>query len=203
MNIISGLYLVTYNYDNDLLNKIENALKGGVDIVEYMDNSENNIETGKKIRELCNKYNKKLTVFNNIELMDKINADGIHFGSDTSLDDIKKYRILYKDKIFGISVHCSREMALKYQDYVDYISTGLCYKSKSNKTADVCCFDLLKNLDGIKIPVFCVGGINDKNIDELLKYKISGVVIVSYIMDSINPEENARKIKDKLMEYNL
>lgn len=203
MGKISGLYLVTYNHDNNLLNKIENALKGGVDIVEYMDNSENNIETGKKIRELCNKYNKKLTVFDDIELMDKINADGIHFGSGTSLDDIKKYRILYKDKIFGISVHCSRKMALKYQDYVDYISTGLCYKSKSNKTAEVCCFDLLKNLDGIKIPVFCVGGINDKNIDELLKYKISGVVIVSYIMDSINPEENARKIKDKLLKYNL
>ncbi len=178
-------------------------MKGGVDIVEYMDNSKNNIETGKKIRELCNKYNKKLTVSNDIELMDKINADGIHFSSDTSLNDIKKYRILYKDKIFGISVHCSKEIALKYQDYVDYISTGLCYKSKSNKNAEVCCFDLLKNLDGIKIPVFAVGGINDKNIDELLKYNISGVVIVSYIMDSINPEETARKIKNKLLKYNI
>ncbi len=40
MKSISGLYLVTYNYNKpNLLNIIEDSLNGGVDIVEYMDTS--------------------------------------------------------------------------------------------------------------------------------------------------------------------
>ncbi len=130
--------------------------------------------------------------------MDNINADGIHFASNTEIEKIREYRSKYKNKIFGISVHCSREMALKYQDYVDYISTGLCFKSESNKNAEICCLDLLKNMDGIHVPVFAVGGINDKNIDEILRYPVSGVVVVSYIMNSSNPKMAAKKLKEKL-----
>ncbi|KJE49559.1 MULTISPECIES: thiamine phosphate synthase [Acidiplasma] len=199
MKSISGLYLVTYNYNKpNLLNIIEDSLNGGVDIVEYMDTSGKNIDYGKKIRKLCDDYGKKLTVFNDISLMDNINADGIHFASNTEIEKIREYRSKYKNKIFGISVHCSREMALKYQDYVDYISTGLCFKSESNKNAEICCLDLLKNMDGIHVPVFAVGGINDKNIDEILRYPVSGVVVVSYIMNSSNPKMAAKKLKEKL-----
>ena len=77
----------------------------------------NNINNGKKIRELRNEYNKKLMVSNDIELMHKINADGIYFSNGTSMDDIKKYRALYKNEMFGIFMHCSKEMAPGYRDY--------------------------------------------------------------------------------------
>ncbi len=42
------------------------------------------------------------------------------------------------------------------------------------------------------------GGLNDKNIDEILRYPVSGVVVVSYIMNSSNPKMAAKKLKEKL-----
>jgi len=135
-------------------------------------------------------------------LMDILGADGIHIGKDDVPFDYIKSR--YPDRIIGVSTYGNLEDALAYQKLgADYVAFGSFFPTNTKEDATMCDINVLNSIKSINIPVFVIGGINRNNIDLLLKYRISGIAVVSAIYSHIDIESQVAYFKEKLSQYKI
>jgi thiamine-phosphate pyrophosphorylase len=203
---LKGLYLVTPDHPGDrIINATERAIKSGVDILQYRDKTSSfreKLSTGRKLAALCHDYNIPFIVDDDPVLMDILGADGIHIGKDDVPFDYIKSR--YPDRIIGVSTYGNLEDALAYQKLgADYVAFGSFFPTNTKEDATMCDINVLNNIKNIKIPVFVIGGINSDNIDLLLKYRISGIAVVSAIYSHVDIERQVSYFKEKLSQYKI
>ncbi|AAT43873.1 thiamine phosphate synthase [Picrophilus oshimae] len=198
---LSGLYLVTKDYYNgNFFNIVEESLSAGVNILQYRDKTNPyniKIEAGRRLKNLAYKYNVPFIVDDSPVLLDILDADGIHIGKDDPPFEYIKER--FPGKIIGVSTYGDINLGIKYERLgADYIAFGSFFKTSTKDDAEMCDINILNNASKFNIPVFAIGGINTRNVDELLKYKISGIAVVSAIFDAANPGEATRTFLEKL-----
>ena len=116
--------------------------------------------------------------------------------SDTS---IKTARKKLRQKILGVTCHCSKELA-KYaiDNKADYIAFGSFFKSKLKPKARKADLSILRwAKKEIKKPIVAIGGINNLNYKKLIKAGAKYIAISSYIWDNpkIKPELAIKKFK--------
>jgi thiamine-phosphate pyrophosphorylase len=155
------------------------------------------IAISKKIKNICHKYNVKFILNDRFDLALKIKSDGAHLGSS---DAILKEIIAKKPKDFMIGASCYDNKDLIHQaieNDLDYISLGAFFPTKTKKTTGRPDINLLKYCQKItNIPIVAIGGINDKNCQELINNKIDYLAVISYIWDNEGREiENIKNIR--------
>lgn len=201
-----GLYLVVDASieRNELLRRVEKALKGGVDILQLWANWKNE-EEGKalanELLKLARKYGALLLINNDYKLALEVGADGVHFdGYDILPSDVKKYR---KDLIVGYTIGNNLERALWAEKVgADYISFCACFPSSSVTECEYVPLSTVAEAKRrLKIPVFASGGINLKNVDQVLEKGVDGVAVISAILKADDPEIAAKYFKNKIIEY--
>jgi len=201
-----GLYLVVDASieRNELLRRVEKALKGGVDILQLWANWKNE-EEGKalanELLKLARKYGALLLINNDYKLALEVGADGVHFdGYDILPSDVKKYR---KDLIVGYTIGNNLERALWAEKVgADYISFCACFPSSSVTECEYVPLSTVAEAKRrLKIPVFASGGINLKNVDQVLEKGVDGVAVISAILKADDPEIAAKNFKNKIIEY--
>ena len=91
------LYAVTdraWTGRQTLLEQIEEALKGGVTILQLREkelDEESFLEEALKVRSLCRKYNVPLIINDNVEVALRSGADGVHVGiEDAPVAEIRR-----------------------------------------------------------------------------------------------------------------
>ena len=87
---------------------------------------------GKKIKNICKKYNVKYLINDEPLLAKKLDADGCHLGQrDMGIFDARK---ILKKKIIGVTCHNSIKLAKKAQiNGANYIALGAFFKAKTKK----------------------------------------------------------------------
>ena len=195
-----SLYLVTNRTDKtkkEFLTIIEKSILGGTGIVQLR---EKNTDTGefyklaKNLKELTSKYNIPLIINDRLDIALAIDADGIHVGqSDIPADIIRN--IIGKNKILGVSAATIKDAKKAKKDGADYIGTGAIFPTKT-KDADCISIEYLKEIvDSVNIPIIAIGGLTESNIKSLADTNISGISVVSAIMDSENPKKASENLK--------
>ena len=118
---------------------------------------------GKKVKKICNKYNTKFLVNDDVLLAKKLNADGCHLGQKDM--KILEARKILKKKIIGITCHNSIKLAkLAINNSADYLAFGAFNISKTKKTKYKADISLLKKIKKItNTPIVAIGGINNLN----------------------------------------
>jgi len=130
------------------------------------------------------------------------NADGIHLGQD-DLDLKTARKILGNSKIIGISANNEIDIANSIKDGCDYIGIGPVFKTSTKKDKEPLGLEKIKYLTkDIKIPWFAIGGISKKNISYLKNNGFSKFAIVSELMNSEDPKEEAIMILKELSHEN-
>ena len=203
---IRGLYLVTPEYTGEwIFHATEEALKSGINVLQYRDKKSSfreKLRIGGRLRGMCSEYGIPFIVDDDPVLMDMLDADGIHIGKDDVPFEYIKSR--FPGKIIGVSTYGSVEDAIKFQKLgTDYVAFGSFFSTQTKEDATMCNINILNNLDGITIPVFVIGGINRNNVDMLLKYRISGIAVVSAIYYSRDISGEVSFFSDKLKEYGI
>lgn len=197
------LYLVTdYVIDfNELLKKVEMALIGGVDIVQYRSKGTSTrvmCDEALKLKQICHKYNTLFIINDRVDVAEAIDADGVHVGQDDMKADIVR-RILGDDKIIGVSARNLEEALQAKEDGADYIGVGALFTTQTKMDAKSVSLDTLKEIrKAVGIPIYGIGGISLDNITEEVKDNIDGVAVVSAILNSENIEVTSRKFKEIL-----
>mgnify|MGYP001240126810 CR=1 FL=1 len=151
---------------------------------------------GRKIKKICQKYNTKFLVNDDVFLANKLGSDGCHLGQRDM--NIMKARKIIKKKIIGITCHNSIKLAkLAIKNNADYLAFGAFNVSRTKKTKYKANIKLLKKIKKItKIPIVAIGGINSNNYKKLLLNNANFLAISGYIWNNkkLKPTDAIKKL---------
>ena len=200
----NNLYAITDPKEN-LLEIIKNLLQGGVKIIQYRvkeGKDKDHLKEAIEIKCLCKEYNSLFIINDRIDIAIASNADGIHLGQD-DLNIQTARNLLGKSKIIGISANNANDIKEAVKNGCDYLGIGPVYKTQTKKNKEPLGIDKIKSLTkDIKIPWFAIGGINKINITYLKNNGINKVAIVSELMNSEDPRQEAIMILKQLSNEN-
>ena len=196
-----SIYLVTDHnclQGRDFLGCIENALQGGVTLVQLR---EKNVDGGiflqraVAVKNLCDKYNVPLLINDRIDVALACKAAGVHLGQD-DIPPSAARAILGPDAIIGVSAHSCEEALAAEKDGADYLGVGAVFPSNSKDDASEVGLNMLKEIRQIsKLPIVGIGGINAQNYTQVRAAGAQGAAIISGILGVNNIEDEVSKIK--------
>ncbi len=200
----NNLYAISDNRDN-LLEIIEEILLGGVKIIQHRfknGNDKEHLQDAIEIKNLCKKYNSLFIVNDRVDIAIASNADGVHLGQE-DLDIITARKLLGSSKIIGITANNSIDINNAIKNGSDYIGVGPVFETSTKKNKAPVGIEKISDLTkDIKIPWFAIGGITKENISFLKNHGIKKVAVVSGLLNSKNPKEEAIIIIKKLSYEN-
>jgi thiamine-phosphate pyrophosphorylase len=155
------------------------------------------IVIGKKIRQICKKYNVRFLINDDPILSKKLNADGCHLGQkDMNITEARK---IVGNKIIGITCHNSINLAKKaIKKKADYIAFGAFFSTKTKKVKYRATTRILNKVKKLTAtPIVAIGGINLKNYKKLLLNNANFLAISSYVWNNkkYKPLESIEKLK--------
>jgi thiamine-phosphate pyrophosphorylase len=152
---------------------------------------------GKKIHQICKKYNVKFLVNDDPILSKKLNADGCHLGQkDMNISEARK---IIGNKIIGITCHNSINLAkAAIKKKADYIAFGAFFSTKTKKVKYKATTKILNKVRKLtETPIVAIGGINLNNYKKLLLNNANLLAISSYVWNNkkYKPLETIEKLK--------
>ena len=201
-----SLYLVT-NRDKlsneEFFHVIEESLKGGVSLVQLREKdapAREVIKIARKLKYLCHSYNVPLLVDDRVDIALAADLDGVHLGNE-DMDVADARRILGTDKIIGSTAKNLDWSIAEEKKGADYLGVGAIFETKTHVKTKRTSVETLREInDNIKIPTVAIGGLNYENIDILKGSKAKGVSVVRAIMDSKDPYEDTKNLKEKIVD---
>ena len=197
-----SVYLVTdrrNKTDEEFLNIIEEAIKGGTTIVQLREKTASTKEfydLALKVKEITSRYDVPLLINDRIDIALAVDSEGVHIGQDDMPADIAR-EIIGEDKILGVSASTVEEAKKAEIDSADYIGSGAVFPTATKDDADSVSEEELKEIvDSIDIPVVAIGGITIENAHTLKASGIAGFSVVSAIMSAEDPKEASEKLKE-------
>ncbi|MDV2683194.1 thiamine phosphate synthase [Alkalihalophilus lindianensis] len=183
------LYAITgeeFHQGRDLIEVMEEAILGGVDIIQLRDKKSKKIDVLKKaqaLRELTKKHGVTFIVNDHIDVALAVDADGIHVGQDDlPLKEARK--VMGPEKIIGISTHKIEEAREAEKGGADYIGVGPIFETKSKEDVvdPVTTAYIQQVAEEITIPFVAIGGIKLHNVDQVLAAGAKRVCMISEIV---------------------
>lgn len=197
-------YLVT---DSDILrgrdfyNSIEEALKGGVTMLQLREKNASGkefLEKAIKLRELTKKYNVKFIINDRVDIAMLCDADGVHVGqSDIPANKVRE--LIGEDKIVGVSARTVEEALTAKENGADYLGVGAMFTTRTKLDAKSVSIEKLKEIqEVIKLPVVAIGGLSLSNIYKLKECNVDGYAVVSAILGAENIKLECEKWIEKI-----
>ncbi len=203
------LYLVTDSdilRERDFYNSIEEALKGGVTMLQLREKNASGkefLEKAIKLRELTKKYNVKFIINDRVDIAMLCDADGVHVGqSDIPANKVRE--LIGEDKIVGVSARTVEEALRAKENGADYLGVGAMFNTRTKLDAKSVSIEKLKEIqEVVKLPVVAIGGLSLSNIDKLKECNVDGYAVVSAILGAENIKLECEKWIEKIQNNNL
>ena len=202
-NILLNHLLNNENKEQALVRIVRELAINGLNVFQLRAKhlAENNIiALLKDIRLAIHNTNTKLCINDNVSVASKVGnlIDILHLGqSDTHPDKAK--RIIDSDIEIGLSI--TNENQIDYiPDCVDYIGVGPIYKTNSKDDASEPLGENgLKNIIlKTNVPVVAIGGISTTKVSKLFELGVSGVAVISNILNNENHLQNFLSLKKQI-----
>ena len=185
------------NFYNDLINVLKQKRVSFFQLRLKKESFKKKLVIGRKIKRICQRFNVKFLINDDVFLTKKLNADGCHLGQNDM--NILNARKLIGNKIIGITCHNSIKLArLAVKNKADYIAFGAFNPSKTKNVKYMASINLLKKARKIgKTPIVAIGGINSNNYKKLILNKANFLAISSYVWKNkkLKPIDAIKKLK--------
>ncbi|MFE8700217.1 thiamine phosphate synthase [Cytobacillus sp. FJAT-54145] len=202
MDEVLKLYLVTKEdmHIDILLKKVEEAVKGGVTMVQLREKNSSSHEFYNKairLKELLISYKIPLIINDRVDIALAIEADGIHVGqSDLPAKVVKS--MIPDGMILGVSARTIEEATRAKMAGAHYIGVGACFPTSTKNDAKLIHHDLIKEINTkVNIPSVGIGGITMDNVENLSHLGLNGVAVISAILNAENTTLAAQSITSK------
>ena len=206
-NVLTKLYLISPpNINvNEFIFSLDDVLNTGLVSCFQLRlknvKDEDIIESSKALKPICNKYNVPFILNDRLDLVNKVEADGVHLGEgDGSILEARK--LLGPKAIIGASCYNSKHLAMEAaEEGADYVAFGAFFDTitKDPKTkADI---NIIKDWTLISnIPCVAIGGINSSNCKELVDAGADFIAVVGSIWNkNDDPKSAVNKFKSIIM----
>ena len=195
------------------------ALEGGCRWIQLrMKDAEESLleETALVVQKMCKDYGATFIIDDNVHLVKKIKADGVHLGkNDMPIAEARK--ILGDDFIIGGTVNCFEDILKimrntqigtstssvtnSQQPIVNYFGCGpFRFTSTKKNLAPILGLDGYENIisnmkrNNINIPLVAIGCITKDDISDILKTGVDGIALSGSILRAENPVEEMKSI---------
>ena len=140
-----------------------------------------------KIYPICQKYKINLILHQNyaLNLDDKYNIEGIHLSYSIfkSLNENIKAELIKKYKRIGVSVHSLNEAKEVESLGASYVVAGHIFETDCKKGLEPRGLKFIEDLSSaLSIPIFAIGGIDEKNSLSVINSGAFGVCMMSTLM---------------------
>jgi thiamine-phosphate pyrophosphorylase len=193
--MMQGLYVITDGSTGDtLLHKVEQALRGGVAIVQYRDKTTDQARREQEaaaLRSLCQQHHAQFIINDDVALAKAVQADGVHVGRDDAVVSAAR-EVLGNTAIIGVSCYNQLQLALHAAEQgADYIAFGSFFPSSTKPNAPHATLELLcQARQQLALPICAIGGITLENAPNLL---VNGADMLAVIADVFNSPDIAHQ----------
>lgn len=201
MNLRKYFIMGSQNCDRNPEDILEKAAKAGITAFQFREKGENSLTgreklaLGERLRDICAHHNVLFFVNDDLDLVEPLEADGLHIGQDDM--PLEKAREIYPDKKIGLSVSNQAEVDNSPVHLADYLGVGSVFATSSKDDAEQAV-----GLEWIKIlkqqypdmPIVGIGGINEKNAASVIEAGADGVAVISAITLAGNVTEAVKKL---------
>jgi len=207
-NFDPSLYLVT----DRLLAKgrpiefiVEQALKGGVTMVQLREKNcsiPDFINLAVRLKKILAPFHIPLIINDRLDIALASDADGLHIGQQDMPYAIAR-KILGKEKIIGLSVENITQAKDANELDVAYIGLSPVFVTDT-KTELVNALGLEGVCEIASFSKHCmvaIGGINARNVVDVLQAGATGIAVVSAIVSADDPMMAAREIREKIDKF--
>ena len=198
-----SLYLVASRGEKSeecFLNTLENAIKGGVSIIQLREkelNAREFYKLGSKVQKLCKAYKIPFLINDRVDIALALDADGVHLGQEDLQINLAR-KLLGEDKIIGLSLKKLEQ--LDFIQGADYLGCGA-IRATPTKESSILSLELLAQIcDKSPIGVVAIGGIDRDIIRKLRGINLSGVAVVRAIMDARDAYLVAKELRCEIYE---
>jgi thiamine-phosphate pyrophosphorylase len=185
----SLLYLVT-SPSEYLLETVEAALQGGLTLVQYRCKDADDairFSEAQALCQLCHDYDALFLVNDRIDMAIAVNADGVHLGQKDAPIALAR-QLLGTDRLVGRSTTNPAEMQKAIAEGADYIGVGPIYATPTKEGKTPTGLDYIRYAaQNCSIPWYCIGGIDPKNVHEVIAAGAERIAIVRAIMQAEQP----------------
>mgnify|MGYP000563038195 CR=1 FL=1 len=204
---LNGVYLVVDPAMDQsvLLDKVEQALEGGVNILQIWNHWPDQMQSGDKqqlasyIREMAHRYEVPVLMNDDWKMLKKTDLNGVHF--DEIPEDFEKIKEeIARDFIAGIT--CSNDLEViewAEENGFDYVSFCAMFPSPSMGSCEIVKPETVKKAREITdMPLFVSGGITPEKISELDGLEFNGVAVISGILQDDKPQQQTLNYNEAL-----
>lgn len=202
------LYLVISEKDclgKDFLKVAEDAILGGVDIIQLREKNTGTKEFLTKalqLKEVTEKYSIPLIINDHPEVAEKTDAFGIHVGNSDTPPMTLRGQSFFKEKMIGYSIEYLEQLENKQTSISDYLGVSPIFSTKTKE-------DTVTEwgLDGLSLirtltdkPLVAIGNINLNNAQMIIKAGANSLAVVSAICAAEHPEQAAYELKNEILK---
>ena len=185
---ISGIYAITPNKALDL-KLVEQAIEQHqINTLQYRHKTTDaliKLNEAKQLQQLCLRHNTLFIINDDINLAEKINADGVHLGkNDASIQYARQQ--LGGHAIIGMSCYDDINLAKQAQDQgANYVAFGALFPSNTKPNAINCSLDTIAQAKQVlNIPIVGIGGVNFKNQQQAFDAGCDAVAMINALFQS-------------------
>tara|TARA_R110002020_G_scaffold227751_3_gene438417 strand:+ start:23 stop:682 length:660 start_codon:yes stop_codon:yes gene_type:complete len=186
----------------NFLSVAEEAIKGGVDIIQLREKNASNeefLDKALRLKEVISRYNVPLIINDNLFVAKQVEAFGIHVGNnDVNPTEIRKTWTACKS--LGYSIEYLEQLYNEQTYTADYLGISPVFKTDT-KTDTVTAW----GLDGIRQirsitqkPLVAIGNVSAINTRDIIEAGADCVAVVSAICAAENPQKAALVLRKEI-----
>ncbi len=184
----------------DFLTRIEKIASAKPDRIIFRDKNCSDGEYVKfafKVLDISNKYNVPCSMYFHPEIFSNIHMT-MPMLQHISLKDMNFINLV------GASVHSVEEAVEAEKMGVNYVIAGHIFETDCKKGLAPRGLEFLSQVcNAVKIPVYAIGGINSKNINQVAKAGADGACIMSGLMTCENPDEYIKQLRKEVTDIEV
>ena len=185
---ISGIYAITPDRMLDLNTVEQTIVKHNIRLLQYRHKTTDasvKFDEAKQLQQLCLRHNTLFIINDDINLTEKIKADGVHLGKND--ESIQQARQQLGDRaIIGVSCYNDIDLAINAQHQgASYVAFGALFPSNTTPNALHCPLNTLTQAKQIlNIPIVGIGGIDFDNQQQALNAGCDAVAMINALFQS-------------------
>jgi thiamine-phosphate pyrophosphorylase len=178
--------------------------EGGVDVIQLREKEmsvRDLIALARRLKAVCAHYGALLIVNDRPDVALLADAHGVHVGQD-DLPLAAARKIVGHGKIVGVSAHSLKQALEAQSGGADYTTCGPLWATPTKPDYNPVGLGLIAQYKvSVKIPFFCIGGIEPSNVDQVLAAGAERVASVRAIWNAPDPKAAVKEFKKKIATF--
>lgn len=193
----------------DLTLLVEQALRGGADVIQLRDkvSSSSEILNGaRNLKRICDAHDALFIVNDWVDIALACGADGVHLGQDDlPVAEARKLASLLapeRDFLIGCSTHSLAQALRAEAQGADYLGCGPVFSTPTKPDYSAQGLELVRLYrEKIRIPFAAIGGIDESNVSQVVQAGANCAAVVRAVLNAPDPEAAARHLKEMMTTH--